>query len=315
KSPLICGLDPQLCYMPPYMVRYGLEAFGKSYRAIAKIFEKFCYKTIDAVADTVVAVKPNRAFFQAYGPAGDEAFCNTVVHACNAGLLVIEDAKLSDGGDTAKAYADGHIGEVPFFDGRTIISPTRVDCVTIMPYIGEACMEPFIQRVKKFGTGIFVVTKTSFKPNSRIEQLELPSVVSAGPSVWEKVAQMVGEMAEGTEGSCGLTNVGVVMGATYPADAVKMRQILPNAWFLVPGYGGQGATAQDSVVGMRKDGLGVVVNNSRGLTYCFRDLKNKKDDFPMLCEPAGCFDMVRRKAIACRDELVASASNAGKWPF
>jgi orotidine-5'-phosphate decarboxylase len=126
---------------------------------------------------------------------------------------------------------------------------------------------------------------------------------------------MVREWGEGTEGACGLSNVGVVMGATYPEDAVKMREILPNSWFLVPGFGAQGGGAKDAVVGVRPDGLGAVINNSRGLIYAYRNLKDKEHNFPMLCEPEKCFDLVREKAINDRDALVAAAREAGKWPF
>ncbi len=314
KCPLICGLDPQLRYMPPHLVQEALERFGESMEAMGWLFETFMCQVIDAVADIVPAVKPQRAFYEAYSPAGEIAFCEVVRHAHDAGLVVIEDGKRGDGGDTADAYADGHLGEVPFFNGKTLKPPARVDCLTVHGYIAEDCVKRFIDRgVKKHGTGIFVVTKTSFKPNSAVEQL-----VTAGAlqrKVWQELACMVQEWGEGTEGSCGLRNVGVVMGSTYPEDAPKMREILPNAWFLKPGYGGQGATAEDSVVGILDSGLGIVVNNSRNLTFCYRDLKKKAEGFPMLCESTKCFDLVRQKAIICRDELVAAARATGKWPF
>ena len=123
KCPLVCGLDPQLKYMPPHMVRDIVGAYGESFEAVGELFYSFNRKVIDAVADIVPAVKPQRAFYECYGPDGDEAFCRTVKYARKAGLIVIEDAKRSDGGDTADAYADGHLGEVPFFGGTTIVSP------------------------------------------------------------------------------------------------------------------------------------------------------------------------------------------------
>jgi orotidine-5'-phosphate decarboxylase len=152
-----------------------------------------------------------------------------------------------------------------------------------------------------------VVTKTSFKPNSCVEQIEDVT----GVKLWEKVAHMVGEWGSGTTGDCGLSNVGVVMGATYPDDAPKMRQILPNAWFLIPGFGAQGGGAKDAVVGLRSDGLGGAINNSRGLIYAYMDTKKGT----LLCEDSPrCFDMVRQKAIGDRDALVTAAREAGKWP-
>ena len=320
---LIGGLDPQLRYLPPYIIKDAYRHYGHTFEAVGRSFFAFNRNVIDAIHKFVPAVKPQMAFYEEYGHWGVWAFEQTVAYARSMGLVVIEDAKRSDGGDTADAYADGHLGQVSFLgcedpaDLWQCESPIRVDCMTVMPYIGEDCVCRFVNRaVKKYGTGIFVVTKTSFRPNSAVEQLK--TCLSDGTSylpVWTRVASMVSEWGEGTEGSCGLRNVGVVMGATYPDDAVIMRDLLPNVWFLVPGYGGQGATAEDSVTGLRKDGLGIVVNNSRGLIYSFRDLKNKEHGFPMICEDGKCFNLVGQKAEKCRDELVAAARAAGKWPF
>ena len=312
KCPLIGGLDPQLQYMPPSMIQWAAANYGRTFEAIGRLFYNFNCNVIDVIADIVPAVKPQRAFYEAYGPYGDLAFVDTIEYARKAGLIVIEDGKRNDGGDTADAYADGHIGKVPFFGEDDLMafsrveSPTRADCLTVTPYIGEDCVVRFTKRVKEFGTGIFVVTKTSFKPNSRVENLQ---VAESCVPVWQKVAGMVSEWGEETEGSCGLRNVGVVMGATYPDDAVAMRKILPNSWLLIPGFGRQGGGAKDAVVGIRQDGLGGVVSNSRGLIYAYADKQGK-----LLCEPHKCFNMVRQEAINGRDALVAACKEAGKWP-
>lgn len=324
KSILCCGLDPQLRYMPPHMIRRVVSDAGKSFEAIGELFASFTRRIINAVKDFVVCVKPQRAFYEAYGNHGIRAFEDTVEYAQGMGLLVVADAKRNDGGDTADAYADGYIGEVPFFgdgDDPTVlgssVSPTRADCLTVTPYIGEDCVGRFVKRVKQFGTGIFVVTKTSFKPNSAVEQLVVDEAcVEVGvTTVWQEVAKMVGQWGEGTEGAYGLRNVGVVMGATYPEEAVTMRQILPDSIFLVPGYGSQGAGPADAVVGVRSDGFGAIINSSRALTYSFRDLKDKDHGCPMRCEPDGWYDIVRGKAEADRDILVEACKQAGKWPF
>lgn len=318
---LIGGLDPQWRYLPQHMIDEAKEkylALGRrdekaGLEIMADTYAAFMCGVIGVLHDIVPMVKPQRAFYEKIGPAGDEAFVRVVQHAHDAGLLVTEDAKRGDGGDTADAYADGHIGEIDFLDGTTITAPGRVDCMTIHGYIAQDCVCRFIKRgVKEHGTGIFVVTKTSFNPNSRLENL--PTLPDGTP-VWQGLAHMVKEWGEGTEGECGLRNVGVVMGSTYPKDADKMREILPNVWFLKPGYGGQGATAEDSVVGILPNGLGIVVNNSRNLTYCYRDLKDKEHGCPMICEPSRCFDMIRERAIKDRDALVAAARAIGKWPF
>lgn len=313
KSILCAGFDPQKRFMPPQLIRQALERHGRTFQAVGWLFFEFNRQIIDAVHDVVPCVKPQMAFYEAYGAFGVEAFEKTVAYAKKMGLLVIEDAKRGDGGDTADAYADGHLGEVPFFGHGVLyadasarcVSPIRVDCMTIHGYIGEDCVGRFVKVVKEYGTGIFVVTKTSFKPNSAVEQL----VTASGRPVWQELAEMVKVWGVDTEGACGLRNVGVVMGATYPDDALKMREILPNSIFLIPGYGGQGATADDAVVGIRPDGLGGVVNDSRSLLYAWQDPKGSHR-----CEPEKFADAARRRAIDARDALVAACRKAGKWP-
>lgn len=310
KSVLCCGLDPQLRYMPPHLIREVISHYGLTFAAIWRLFLTFNRAIIDAVCDLVVAVKPQMAFYEAYGHEGVLAFEKTVEYAHSKGLLVIEDAKRGDGGDTADAYADGHLGQVPFFGHPAVpdvltqcLSPFRVDCMTIHGYIGEDCVGRFVNRVKQYGTGIFVVTKTSFKPNSRVEQLQTTS----GRPVWQEVARMVNEWGIGTEGASCLRNVGVVMGATYPDDAVKMRKELPDSIFLIPGFGSQGGAADDAVVGIRSDGFGGVVNDSRSLLYAWQKGKFQ-------CEPEKFADAARSRAIEGRDMLVAALTKAGKWP-
>ena len=239
KSVLCVGLDPQLKFMPPHFVDFfrdranaGVTICG----AISDLFWHFNAKVIDAIEPFAVAAKPQSAFYECYGAAGIQALEKTIAYAKSKGLIVILDAKRGDGGDTAQAYADAYLGEVPSFGGQ-MVSSVRVDALTVHGYIGTSCLSPFLTAVKKYGTGIFVVDKTSFKPNSEIEQLV---VKGEEVPVWVALAKMVAKWGEGTEGQYGYRNFGVVMGATYPEEAVTMRQILPNSWFLVPGYGKQG---------------------------------------------------------------------------
>lgn len=314
KSILCCGLDPQLRYMPPHLIGQAVDKYGRSFEALGWLWREFNFRIIDAVRKYVVCIKPQMAFYETIGQSGVAAFQDTVNYARKAGLLVIGDLKRNDGGDTADAYADGYLGDVPFFgfgdklsDLTREESPIRVDCMTITPYIGEDCVVRFVQRVKEIGTGLFVVTKTSFKPNSVVEQL---IVQDLGLPVWQAVAQMVQEWGEGTEGNYGLRNVGVVMGATYPEDAHRMRSILPSSFFLVPGFGAQGGDADDAVIGVREDGFGAVINTSRGLTYawCGKDAKYR-------CESREFVDAAKQKAMDDRDALAQACKRAGKWSF
>ena len=199
KSILCGGLDPQLRYMPSHLIREAVRIHGRTLEAVSWLFAEFNRQIIDAIYDVVPVVKPQMAFYEGYGALGVKAFEQTVAYAKKMGLLVIEDGKRGDGGDTADAYADGSLGRVPFFSEgddpselTSIISPLRVDCLTVHGYIGQDCVGRFIERVKKYGTGIFVVTKTSFKPNSAVEQL----MTSSGRTVWQRLAEMVNEWGE-----------------------------------------------------------------------------------------------------------------------
>ena len=314
KSVLCVGLDPQLRYMPTHLIAEAVQKYGRTFEAMGWLFFEFNRWIIDAVCDIAVCVKPQMAFYERYGHYGVDAFEKTVKYAQLKKLLVIGDCKRGDGGDTADAYADGYLGKVPFFGSieepasLTLENPlSRVDCLTVNGYIGQDCVGRFIDVMKEDGTGIFVVTKTSFKPNSVVEQL----VTASGRPVWQELASMVNEWGAGTEGpQSGLRNVGVVMGATYPEDAPKMREILPNSIFLIPGFGSQGGAAKEAVVGIRPDGFGGIVNTSRALTYAWCEKKGMYK-----CASEEFAAAARLKAVDDRNNLVAACREAGKWPF
>lgn len=302
KSVLCVGLDPQFKFMPPYLVEQAIKEYGRTWEALAWLYYAFNAAIIDAVAPHVPAVKPQAAFYEASHHTW-RALEHTITYAHSKGLVVIKDAKRKDGGDTAEAYAQAHIGEVPFFDGWERAS-IRTDAVTIDGYIGEACVSHFVKEIKMHGTGAFVVDKTSFAPNSEIENL----VTRTGITVWEELAYKVSKWGEGTEGENGYRNLGVVMGATYPEDAVKMRAILPKAVMLVPGYGAQGGGADGAVVPFNDDGFGAVVNSSRGIIAAWQK-------GPFACDPKDFAQAAARATIFARDDLNEALKRANKYPF
>lgn len=322
KSILNVGLDPQIGFMPPHMIRTALDMWGITEerngekirrltpRRAARIFLQFNRAIIDAICPFAVSVKPQIAFYEYYGRWGIWAFEETIKYAASKGLLVITDAKRGDGGDTAQAYADGHIGEIslPILkDGvlgfESVPSPIRVDALTIHAWIGDSCVAPFVAAVKKYGTGVFVVDKTSFAPDSRVEQL----ITQSGLPVWQELAKMVDEWGRDTEGKYGYRNVGVVMGATKPTDAPTMKAILPKAWKLIPGYGRQGGGADDAVIVINDDGFGGVINSSRQVIAAWCD---KKGQFQ--CEPEKFAEAAAKAAEFSRDDLNAALKRAGK---
>jgi orotidine-5'-phosphate decarboxylase len=311
KSHLCVGLDSHYGFMPPHLVREVVETHGRTFTAMGELLWFFNKQIIDAVEDVAVAVKPNLAFYEQYGSAGIRAFERTVQYAKNKGLLVIADGKRGDGGPTVVAYADTYLGNVPFFglgEPSQTVSPMRVDCLTVHGYIGLAGLESFIEKAKQYGSGIFVVCKTSFKPNSAIEQMVVKGL-SENYFVWEKLAELIGIWGEGTEGTeFGYNNVGVVLGATKPEDAPKMRAILPNSIFLIPGLGKQGGAATDAVVGINRDGLGGLVNDSRRILMAWQE-------GPYQCASEDFANAARLQAIEARDSLLEACRAAGKWSY
>jgi len=306
KQSILCvGLDPQLKYIPTHILDEGYRRaqhpfeFEPEARAIAIYFEEI----IKTVAPYVVVTKPQMAFYERYGHWGVWAF-EKVVQACRENnLLVIEDAKRCDGGDTAVAYAEGHLGTVDVWDPRKQefvkeFSIFNIDAMTVVPWIGSSCLTPFIELVKRNGKGIFVVDKTSFKPNSEIEQL----VTTSGRKVWEETALLVKQWSEGCEGQCGFNNVGVVLGATYPGEAEIMAKLLPNCFKLVPGYGAQLGPADDAVKGWP-----CIVSSSRDIDYAYqRKFK---------CDPTEFPEAARREAEFSRDDLNQALKRANKVPW
>lgn len=303
KSVLCVGLDPQLRFMPPRLIEKAIELYGETWEALAWLYLTFNKMIIDAVEPSVGVVKPQAGFYNACHQTW-ETLEETIFYAQSKGLVVIKDAKCKDGGETAEAYAQAHIGEVPFFGGITKPAPIRADAVTIDGYIAEAGISHFVKQIKQHGTGAFVVTKTSFTPNSEIEQL----VTQDGLMVWEKLAQLVNRLGEGTEGENGYRNLGAVMGATYPSDAIKMRKILPKAVLLGPGYGGQGATADDCATLFNDDGFGAVINSSRAVIGAWQKGKFARDprDFVQAAADAAEFS---------RNDLNAALQRANKYNF
>ncbi len=236
------------------------DGFGSTLQALAWAFLKFNQAIIDMVEPFAAAVKPQIAFYETLGAWGIRALEGTIAYARERGLVVITDAKRGDGGPSAEAYAAAYVGEIELF-GTKVRSPIRSDAVTVNAWAGTTCVQPFVDAIKRFGTGAFVLDKSSFAPNSEVEEL----ATQEGIPVWQALGRFVQKWGEGTEGRYGYRNLGVVMGATYPDDATAMRKILPNAWFLVPGYGAQGGGADGAVMGFTIDGFGAIVNSARGV--------------------------------------------------
>jgi orotidine-5'-phosphate decarboxylase len=247
---VVVGLDPRYAHLPSV-----LQTAAATLDEQAESFRRFCCEIIDVVADKVPAVKPQMAFFEELGPAGMQALAEVVQHARAAGLLVILDGKRNDIGSTASAYAKAYLGAA---------SVWQSDALTVSPYLGDDSLEPFIDTARAQAAGLFVLVKTS-NPGSRTFQ----DLWSGGEPLYQHVAHLVNHWAQATLGTCGYGIVGGVVGATYPQQLSQLRQAMPHAWLLVPGYGAQGGGAADVEEAFDEHGLGAIINSSRGIIFAY----------------------------------------------
>jgi orotidine-5'-phosphate decarboxylase len=252
----VVGLDPRIDQMP---------AFVRSGDFCAAITE-FHELILDAVADLVPAVKPQLAFFEQYGVAGMQAFENTVRAAKRRGLLVIADGKRNDISSTAEAYASAYLGPDVF----------DCDALTVTPYLGRDSLIPFVEACHKHGKGLFVILKTS-NPGSK--DFEDQPLAETGRPLYEKIAGVLNDLGRDLVGESGYNSIGAVIGATFPEEGSRLRELMPKTLILVPGYGAQGGSAKAAAECFNDDGLGAIVNSSRGITYSFRDPDITRDAF------------------------------------
>ncbi len=273
-TPICVGLDPRLDQIPEAIVNRALAKGDKTpMAAAADAIIEFNKGIIDAVADLVPVVKPQIAFYEIYGSEGVRAYEETLKYAKSKGLLTIADAKRNDIGSTAQAYAQAFLGEIEMFEGEDeVVTPIfDADSITINPYLGWDGVKPFVEECDKYGRGIFVLVKTSNPSSGDFQDLQ----TEGGDAMYEIVGQLVDSWGANETGESGYSSVGAVVGATYPKQAAKLRKLMPNSIFLVPGYGAQGGGAADVKPCFNEDGLGAVVNSSRGIIFAYE----KMDEF------------------------------------
>ncbi|MCS7045040.1 MAG: orotidine-5'-phosphate decarboxylase [Gemmataceae bacterium] len=260
KGNALCvGLDPRWELLPREVRANHAEA---TLTAAAAAYVEFCLRVLDVVAPLVPVVKVQSAFFEALGPAGMMAQ-QTVLHRARAlGLIAILDGKRNDIAATAAAYADAAFAGTELAGRRLPI--WQADALTINPYLGGDAVEPFLTGARAVGGGTFVLVRTSNAGAGLFQDL-----VSEGKPLYEHVAAAVGAWSSANLGLCGFGDVGAVVGATHPSELAALRQRLPHVIFLVPGYGAQGGSAADAAAAFRSDGLGAIVNSSRGIIAAF----------------------------------------------
>lgn len=298
RSHLVVGLDPDLRELPPELLD-GVDDLAGAATAV----EAFATAVIDGVAELVPAVKPQSAFFEALGSAGVAALERVEAHARAAGLLVIEDAKRGDIGNTMAAYAAAALGRVRL-DQDTELPVHDADAVTVSPYLGPESLAPMIDVARTYGKGLFVLVRTSNPTSGQVQDV----VDEEGNLLHEHVARIVDELGAGGVGERGYADVGAVTGLTHPEMAPRLRALMPRATLLVPGLGAQGGQPEDFARYLNDDGLGAVAAASRSIAGGWRARGDRG-------EPAltALREGARQAARATNAELAEALAEADRW--
>ena len=265
NAPVVVGLDPMLSYIPEHILQKAYAEFGETLEGAAQAVFEYNKGIIDAIYDIVPAVKPQIAMYEQFGVPGMIAFKKTVDYCKSKDLVVIGDVKRGDIGSTSEAYAVGHLGKVTV--GSQSYAAFDEDFATVNPYLGSDGIKPFINVCRKEKKGIFVLVKTS-NPSSGEFQDRL---IDSRP-LYELVGEQVSQWGEECMGE-GYSYVGAVVGATYPEQGKILRKLMPKTLILVPGYGAQGGQGKDLVHYFNDDGLGAIVNSSRGIICAYKQDK------------------------------------------
>jgi orotidine-5'-phosphate decarboxylase len=290
-TPLVVGIDPRVGQLPSAILEGVNPADPES---VANAFAEFGIAIIDVIKELVPAVKPQAAFFEQLGPLGMAALAEVVDYATAAGLVVVMDAKRGDIGSTADAYAKAYLGH----KSRTAWG---CDCLTVNPYMGFDTLEPFFNAAKSNGAGLFVLCKTSNPGSDALQE----QVTDGGKKIHQRVAEEIQRLCGATEGDRGYGIVGAVVGATYPEQLAELRQQMPNSILLVPGFGAQGGTASDVAGAFDENGLGAIINSSRGIIFAYEQEKysaQAKEDWKLAV----------LEATKDTIEVLAAGTNAGK---
>lgn len=297
NAPIVVGLDPMLKYVPEYIRQQAFAEFGETLEGAAEAIWQFNKGIVDAVYDLIPAVKPQVAMYEQFGIPGMTAFKKTVDYCKEKGLVIIGDVKRGDIGSTSEAYAVGHLGKVQV--GSKFHAGFDEDFVTVNPYLGSDGVKPFTNICAREKKGIFVLVKTS-NPSSG----EFQDRLIDGKPLYQLVGEKVRDWgAECMPESGSYSYVGAVVGATYPEQGKLLRKVMPNTFILVPGYGAQGGKGADLVHFFNEDGLGAIINSSRGIIAAYQ-----QEQYAEYGE-RGYADASRAAVIAMREDI-AEALNS-----
>jgi orotidine-5'-phosphate decarboxylase len=273
QNPTVAGLDPKLDYVPASIKDACFAQYGKTLEGAAAALLAFNKAIIDQICDIVPAVKPQAAYYEMYGWQGVRALAETIAYAQQKGMFVMTDGKRNDIGTTMEAYATAHLGTTDV--AGEAIDAFGADALTVNGYLGTDGIQPLVKICQEKDKGIFVLVKTSNPSSGELQDLKLTN----GASVYEQMGRMCEQWGEALPGKYGYSGVGAVVGATYPEQLKEMREKAPHTFFLVPGYGAQGGGAQDAKNAFDKNGLGAIINSSRGIMCAWKKQGLTEDDF------------------------------------
>lgn len=287
NNPTVAGLDPKLEYVPEYIKAESFENYGQTLEAAADSLLKFNIGLIDALCDVVPAVKPQCAYYEMYGWQGVKALKETIDYAHSKGMYVITDGKRNDIGTTMQAYANAHLGNVDI-NGKKV-APFDADALTVNAYLGSDGINPLLEVCKENDKGIFALVKTSNKSSGELQDKKIED-----KTVYEVMGEMCEKWGLELQGKYNYTGVGAVVGATYPEQLIELRNKLKHTFFLVPGYGAQGGSGSDIKGAFDKDGIGAIINSSRGIMCAYKKGNYDEKDFAVAA---------RNEAVRMRDEI------------
>ena len=263
KAPIVVGLDPMLSYVPEHIQKKAFSEYGETLEGAAEAIWQFNKEIVDKTYDLIPAVKPQIAMYEQFGIEGLKAYKKTVDYCKSKDLVVIGDIKRGDIGSTSAAYAVGHLGKVQV--GSKTYAGFDEDFATVNPYLGSDGVKPFIDVCKQENKGLFILVKTSNPSSGEFQDQKID-----GKPLYELVGEKVAQWGEEHMGESGYSYVGAVVGATYPEQGEILRKVMPKSFILVPGYGAQGGKGKDLVHFFNEDGLGAIVNSSRGIIAAYK---------------------------------------------